>query len=141
MKPQSDKFEEDVDSMFEEKQNQKWKMEFLRKVQDTINLTKNQWRHKFEVVLRNQLTFDAKVKEYEKELRDKLMEEFRATSMKEKTEEQLIEIFSITYEDILKKAKEENPPLDVKDAALNAYRSNSTIASLGIDLLSEKGKL
>ncbi|KAK2703087.1 hypothetical protein QYM36_018370 [Artemia franciscana] len=140
MKPQSDKFEEETNLMFEGKQNQKWKIEFSKKVRNTISLTTSQWRHKLDVVLRNQLMFGVKVKEYQKEMRDNISKEFRAQSMKTKTEAEIINLFCSIFNGIVEKAKKENSPLNVKDEVLTAYRSNSTIVSLGIDLLCENDK-
>ncbi|KAK2706329.1 hypothetical protein QYM36_016382 [Artemia franciscana] len=131
MRPKTSKFEEGVKFLFQTSQNQKWKIEFSRKVH---------WCHKLEVVLKNYFTFGAKVKMYQNEIKDKITKEYSAKSIKEETEIELIARFDRIFDTVSKKAREENPPLEVKDAALNAYRANSTIVSLGIDLLSENEK-
>ncbi|XP_065574668.1 interferon-induced very large GTPase 1-like [Artemia franciscana] len=138
MKPHAEKFEEEVNRIFEQKENQKWKTEYTRKVEDIISRQTGQWRDKLEVFLKNQLLFDVKVGQYEKEMRDKIIEEFKMKSLKHKSKQELIRMFDIYFNNILQKAKKENPPMDVRNAVLNAYMINHTIQALGVDLLSHE---
>ncbi|XP_065583796.1 interferon-induced very large GTPase 1-like [Artemia franciscana] len=138
MKPHTEKFEEEVNRILDQKKNQKFKTEYERKVEDTISRQTGQWRHKLEVFLRNQLLFDTKAGQYEKEMRDKIIGEFRKESLKDKTRKQLIEMFDTYFNIILRKAEEENPPLDVPYAVRKAYQKNHTIELLGVDLSSNK---
>ncbi|KAK2709411.1 hypothetical protein QYM36_013169 [Artemia franciscana] len=135
MKPHAEKFEEEVNRIFEQKENQKWKTEYTRKVEDIISRQTGQWRDKLAVFLKNQLLFDVKVGQYEKEMRDKIIEEFKMQSLKHKSKQELITMFDSNFNNILQKAKKENPPMDVRNAVLKAYMINHTIKALGVDLL------
>ncbi|XP_065575282.1 uncharacterized protein LOC136036875 isoform X3 [Artemia franciscana] len=138
MKPQTDKFKKEVKTIVEKKGNEKWRTDYMKTVEDVIEFTTRQWRNKLDIFLRNLLFFDDEVKKYEKDIREKITEESRKTSIKYKTKEELTSIFENLFDTILKDAKGNNPPLDVREAVREAYKANPTIQSLGVDLLTLK---
>ncbi|XP_065574681.1 interferon-induced very large GTPase 1-like isoform X2 [Artemia franciscana] len=138
MRPHTKKFKEQVEKIFKNEKNQKFEINYRSKVKDTISRQTSQWCDGLQLFLRNLLFFDKKVEEYEKEMTDKIMKVFRDKSLQAIPKTKLIEEFDSYFNEIVQKAQKENPPMDIKDAVLKAYKNNQTIESLELDLLSDK---
>ncbi|XP_065576708.1 uncharacterized protein LOC136037803 [Artemia franciscana] len=137
MRESGEKFEIEMAKVFEERQNQEVKDQYLGKVKDTIRNITNEWDQNLKLFLENQFLFDRKISEYLKKMKDEIIGHFKAKSINEKSKDDLIAIFEKFFNDTRDKVRKENPPKDVKEAVKREYLNNQKIKTLGINLLDE----